>query len=174
MVQAANTSHDSGSHDDTNSMLLIIEHRGFGLASAPNPVLKVTNWTDSGAAINGSPARWASGSRRRCRPRFANPGCDLARPFAGKALIDRRLRAVVGIAPRKRRSVRECDSYDRAPSAGVLAPYRLLVPGKIMFPGVGAYPKPWKLTCAISSEKLRRLGFGLRFCARSALDPNAL
>jgi hypothetical protein len=74
-----------GSHDNTNSMLLIIEHRGFGLANAPNPVLKVTKWTDSGAAISGSPARWATGNRRRCRPRFADPGCDLARLFAGQS-----------------------------------------------------------------------------------------
>lgn len=65
-------------------MLLIIEHRGFGLANAPNPVPNATDLTDSHAAIIGATARKATGSRRRCRPRFADlpgryPGVTVSR-----------------------------------------------------------------------------------------------
>ena len=84
-IVQANTFHDSSSHDNTNSMLLIIEHRGVRTCKCPQ-VLKGTNWTDSGAAIISFLARSATGSRRRCRPRFADPGCDLAEPFAGQSI----------------------------------------------------------------------------------------
>ena len=45
----------------------------------------------------------------------------------------------------------------------ICTPYRLPVPGTIMFPGTGAQPKLWKLIYVISSEELRRFAFGLRF-----------
>lgn len=143
-----NTFHDPNPHEKPNSMLLIIEHRGLGLANTPNRVPKVTDWTESRAAMIGTPARQATGSRRRCQPRFADvPG---------------RYPSVTGSRPRHSFT----DGYERLPELHALPTRVQRSTGEgaqVRVPLTRASPPAWfrdppRSSYKISRERLRFSG----------------